>query len=183
MGLGYGQPPPDGYRVASDEHGNSIDPFSGAERAAMRKAAEEAKQGEIEARREAKESGAETFTPMPLHGEPGDILDAAVLAVAAEPWRMHSAAPGGELNMDTPEAKRQRERQRLDEQRAKVEQTIARVSGEPDEDAEVEAEYQKWVRKGLSPDPTDEDLEDEEYARQEAALEAELEAEAGWEEG
>jgi hypothetical protein len=177
--VGYGDPPPKGYRIASDEHGNSIDPFSGVERGAMRKAAEEAKQAEIDARREAKESGAEKFTPTPLHGEPGDILDAAVMAVAAEPWRMRSHAPGGELNMETPEAKRQRERQRLDEQQAKVRETIARVSGEPDDDAEVEAEYQKWVRRGLTPDPTAEDLEDAEYARQEAELEAELEAETG----
>jgi hypothetical protein len=181
MGLGYGDPPPKGFRVASDEHGNALDPFSGAERSKMRKAAEEAKQAEIEARQEAKESGADTFTPTPLHGEPGDILDAAVLAVAAEPWRMHSSAPGGELNMDTPEARRQRERERLDEQQAKARETIARVSGEPDEDAEVGAEYQKWVREGLTPDPTAEDEEDAEYARIEKELEAELEAETGWE--
>jgi hypothetical protein len=179
--LGPGAAPPKGFRVASDVHGNALDPFSGVERSRMRKAAEEAKQAEIEIRREAKESGADTFTPTPLHGEPGDILDAAVLAVAAEPWRMHSDAPGGELIMDTPEAKRQRERQRLDEQQAKARETIARVSGEPDEDAQVEAEYQKWVRRGLTPDPTAEDLEDAEYARQEAELEAELQAETGWE--
>jgi hypothetical protein len=180
MGLGYGDPPPKGFRVASDEHGNSIDPFSGAERAARRKEAEDARLAENEARRQAKESGEDTFTPTPLHGDPNDILDAAVLAVAAEPWRMHGSGPEGGLVMDTPAAKRQRERQRLDSERAKVEKTIARASGDVVDDEDEDSAYQQWVREGLRLDKTAAQEEDERYKAEEEALERELEEQAGW---
>jgi hypothetical protein len=179
MGVGYGDPPPKGFRIASDEHGNSIDPFSGAERAEMRKTAEEARQAENEARREAKESG-EKFTPTPLHGDPNDILDAAVLAVAAEPWRMHGAGPEGGLVTDTPAAKQQRERQRLDEEQSKVRKTIARVSGDVVDDEDEDSSYQQWVKEGLTLDKTAAQEEDEKYRAEEEALERELEEQAGW---
>jgi hypothetical protein len=170
--LGHNEPAPPGYFVIDD--GGSV-PVEIRRKHA--KAREEARKADLAAEREIK-----PFKPTPLHGEPTDIVDAALLAVAAEPWRMHGSGPTGEkLTMDTDAAKRERKRARLDEERAKVEQTIARVSGEPDEDDEdTESAYDAWVKEGLKLDKTIAEEEDEEYRRQEKELEEELEREANW---
>jgi hypothetical protein len=67
---------------------------------------------------------------------PRDVIDALVLQLKAEPWRVKSDA----LTLDTPQAKRQRERSRLDAEQEKARKTLEKVVAER-QDAKKEQEY------------------------------------------
>jgi hypothetical protein len=162
--LGPGAPPPKGWRISSDPvTGAAFDPFTPEERKAFKDAQEAARKVDREA-----DKGAESIFDDPQR-EP-DALDGITSSLLLDP----RLVPG----LESPEARKERQRAELTASReAAIKRTRAQVGSQ-----DISPEAAAYIDDMLKPDPTAEDLEDAEYARQEAELEAGLEAEQGWEE-
>jgi hypothetical protein len=155
--LGPGAGLPKGFRLASDEHGNAIDVFTPQERKAFKDAQEAARKADREA-----DSGPEAIFDDPKRDP--DALDATLSALMLYP----ETIPG----MENTEMRKLRHREELVQSR---ENAKRRVAGDIEE-GKVSPEASAYIREMMKPDPTAEDEQDAEYARQEAELEKELEA-------
>ena len=149
-GVGW-QPAPEGFRpVQYNRDGTQRGSLDRAEeaRAAKQKALSETR------KREATETDSLT-AGRPGSEAPVDVLDAALLALRAEPHHLHSADSHGTLTMDTPEAKRARDRARLDAAQAQAAAAIERAAEkEKAEKAEAEDEYKSlpWLNRTAEED-------------------------------
>lgn len=161
--LGPGAAPPKGWRVSCDESGRAFDPFTREERQAFKDAQEAARKADREA-----DKGAESIFDDPPR-EP-DALDATLSVLLLYP----ESIPG----MENSEMRKLRQREELVQSR---EAAKRRVAGDIEEGM-VSPKASAYITDMMKPDPTAEDEEDEEYRRQEAELEKELEAERGWDE-
>jgi hypothetical protein len=162
--LGPGAAPPKGWRISSDPvTGAAFDPFTREERKAFKDAQDAARKADREA-----DKGAESIFDDPQR-EP-DALDGITSSLLLEP----RLVPG----LETPQARKERQRAELTASReAAIKRIMAQVASQ-----DISPEAAAYIREMMKPDPTAEDEEDAEFARQEAELERELEAEQGWEE-
>jgi hypothetical protein len=110
-GAGW-QPAPEGFRpVQHNPDGTQRGSLDRAEAARAARQKERAK-----ARKQVETQTSSLIEGRPGSEAPADIIDGILLALRAEPHHLHSADSHGTLTMDTPGAKRARERARLDAQ-------------------------------------------------------------------
>jgi len=142
-GAGW-QPPPPGFReVRYGPDGSLRGSLDEVE------AARAARQKERAKARENEEAQADSL----IEGRPGseapvDIIDGIVLSFRAEPHRLHSADSHGTLAMDSPEAKRARQRARLDSHQEAASEAIKKaVERKKDEMAEDDDYNPPWLNR------------------------------------